>query len=118
MSVRVIARIRPLLKTEREIDVIVRSESSAVPAQSMQPIPNSGASKRIGAKAGVQTSKGINQKMELDRHNLVRIPNPKNEGEEFSFQFNGVYDASVGQHEIFDAEGKCEMLSVSSLCLE
>jgi hypothetical protein len=36
-------------------------------------------------------------------HNVVRIPNPKNEGEEYAFQFNGVYDAEVSQQELFDA---------------
>ena len=106
MSVKVIARIRPLLKTEREIDVIVRSGSSAAPAHPMHPISDSGVPQRIGAKAGAQKSKRISQKAESDRYNVVRIPNPKNGGEEFSFQFNGVYDSSIGQQEIFDAEGK------------
>lgn len=41
-----------------------------------------------------------------DRDNVVRIPNPKNEGEEYAFQFNGVYDAEVSQQELFDAEGE------------
>lgn len=41
-----------------------------------------------------------------DRDNVVRIPNPKNEGEEYAFQFNSVYDAEVSQQELFDAEGE------------
>ena len=38
--------------------------------------------------------------------NLVRIPNPKNEAEEFSFTFNGVYDMEITQEELFTNEGK------------
>jgi len=38
--------------------------------------------------------------------NLVRIPNPKNESEEFSFTFNGVYDMGTSQEELFTNEGK------------
>lgn len=41
-----------------------------------------------------------------NRDNVVRIPNPKNEGEEYAFQFNGVYGADVSQQELFDAEGE------------
>jgi hypothetical protein len=37
--------------------------------------------------------------------NLVRIPNPKNEAEEFSFAFNGVYDMATTQEELFTNEG-------------
>jgi hypothetical protein len=70
MSVRVIARIRPLLKTEIERDCIVRA---------------SGDDER--------------------RPTLVKIPNPKNESEEYSFQFNGVYDREARQQELFDREG-------------
>ncbi|PBP18750.1 kinesin [Diplocarpon rosae] len=36
--------------------------------------------------------------------NVVRIPNPKNESEEFSFTFNGVYDQSTTQEELFTNE--------------
>ncbi|KAJ4254986.1 hypothetical protein NW762_009788 [Fusarium torreyae] len=35
---------------------------------------------------------------------VVKIPNPKNEVEEFSFAFNGVYDRSTTQEELFTAE--------------
>ena len=38
--------------------------------------------------------------------NTVRIPNPRNGGEEFTFQFHGVYDQEASQQEIFDAEGE------------
>jgi hypothetical protein len=38
--------------------------------------------------------------------NMVRIPNPKNEAEEFSFAFNGVYDMDTTQEELFTNEGK------------
>ncbi|RGP78553.1 kinesin family member 22 [Fusarium longipes] len=35
---------------------------------------------------------------------VVKIPNPKNEAEEFSFTFNGVYDRATTQEELFTAE--------------
>ncbi|KAM0146576.1 hypothetical protein ACHAQE_004855 [Botrytis cinerea] len=70
MSVRVVARIRPLLPKELDKDTIVRAESS-------------------------QDSK---------TPNVVRIPNPKNESEEFSFTFNGVYDMGTTQEELFTNE--------------
>lgn len=37
---------------------------------------------------------------------VVKIPNPKNEAEEFSFAFNSVYDRTTTQEELFTAEGK------------
>lgn len=37
--------------------------------------------------------------------NVVKIPNPRNEAEEFSFTFNSVYDQSATQEELFTAEG-------------
>jgi hypothetical protein len=64
MSVRVIARIRPLLKKELEKDVIVSATNSTI----------------------------------------VRIPNPKNDAEIYSFQFNSVYEQDTTQQEIFDNE--------------
>lgn len=73
MSVRVVARIRPLLKQELEKDTIV----SAAPA----------ASEAISGPT------------------IVRIPNPKNEAEAFSFQFNSVYDQEATQADLFDNEG-------------
>lgn len=41
--------------------------------------------------------------------NVVRIPNPKNESEEFSFTFNGVYDMETTQEELFTNEGMVAM---------
>ncbi|KAF9769993.1 hypothetical protein IL306_012502 [Fusarium sp. DS 682] len=70
MSVRVVARLRPLLEKERECDIIVRADT-VDPGK-----PNT----------------------------IVKIPNPKNEAEEFSFAFNGVYDRSTTQEELFTAE--------------
>jgi hypothetical protein len=64
MSVRVVARIRPLLKSELDKDTIVTSDGS-----------------------------------------VVKIPNPKNAGEEYSFQFNSVYGSEASQQDLFDAEG-------------
>jgi hypothetical protein len=37
--------------------------------------------------------------------NIVKIPNPKNFSEEFSFTFNGVYDMGTSQEELFTKEG-------------
>ena len=37
---------------------------------------------------------------------LVKIPNPKNESEYYTFQFSSVYDSLATQQEIFDNEGK------------
>ena len=71
MSVRVVARIRPLLENELDKDVIVRADSVA----------------------------------EDKATTLVRIPNPKNEAEEFSFAFNSVYDLATSQESLFTSEG-------------
>ncbi|KAI9676934.1 MAG: hypothetical protein M1817_006773 [Caeruleum heppii] len=72
MSVRVVARIRPLLKSEIEKDVIVEA-----------------------AFVG-----------DDDSHSptLVRMPNPKNPSEDFSFQFNSVYDGQATQEQLFQNE--------------
>ncbi|KIY03187.1 uncharacterized protein Z520_01654 [Fonsecaea multimorphosa CBS 102226] len=69
MSVRVVARVRPLLKTEIERDQIVTSHNG----------PDG-------------------------KPTIVKIPNPKNFAEEYSFQFNSVYEQHATQQEIFDAE--------------
>jgi hypothetical protein len=74
MSVRVVARIRPLLKAEIEKDVIV----TAAPTQT--------------ASASSQSQ-------------VLRIPNPKNEAELYSFQFNSVYEQETSQQELFENEG-------------
>jgi hypothetical protein len=73
MSVRVVARIRPLLKLELDKDTIVTAESAG------------------SESPGSPT--------------VVRIPNPKNDAESFSFQFNSVYDQHATQQQIFDHEG-------------
>jgi hypothetical protein len=69
MSVRVVARIRPLLKNELDKDTIVTAES-----------PDS------------------------DNSTIVRIPNPKNDAESFSFQFNSVYEQEATQQQLFEKE--------------
>ena len=74
MSVRVVARIRPLLKSELEKDIIVKADSSSKDGSSFPAV--------------------------------VRIPNPKNEGESYSFQFNRVYDSESTQQDVFESEGK------------
>lgn len=81
MSVRVVARIRPLLDNELERDVIVHADT------------------KDGAK----------------KANVVKIPNPKNESEEFSFTFNSVYDQQTTQEELFSAEGAPTLTSLSKL---
>ncbi|KAK1821975.1 hypothetical protein LTR12_003671 [Friedmanniomyces endolithicus] len=40
-----------------------------------------------------------------DRTSVVRIPNPKNDSEAFSFQFNSVYGQEATQAQLFDNEG-------------
>ncbi|KAH9905692.1 kinesin-II 95 kDa subunit [Xylariomycetidae sp. FL2044] len=70
MSVRVVARIRPLLEQELDKHIIVHAASSDEGRSS----------------------------------NVVKIPNPKNEAEEFSFTFNSVYDQPTTQEELFNAE--------------
>ncbi|OOQ87144.1 kinesin family protein [Penicillium brasilianum] len=89
MSVRVVARVRPLLKSERDLDVILRTGASAGAAETKSRESLNGDRKLAALR---------------DRDNVVRIPNPKNEGEEYTFQFNAVYDADVTQQELFDAE--------------
>ncbi|KAI0002706.1 kinesin-domain-containing protein [Xylariaceae sp. FL0662B] len=70
MSVRVVARIRPLLEKELDKDIIVHA-------------------------AGNDDGR---------TYNVVKIPSPKNEAEEFSFTFNSVYDQSTTQEVLFSAE--------------
>lgn len=74
MSVRVVARIRPLLKAEIEKDVIVDAANAP------------------GADS-------------TDTKTVVKIPNPKNYGESYSFQFNSVYPSEATQAQVFDNEG-------------
>ncbi|PTB77244.1 kinesin-like protein [Trichoderma longibrachiatum ATCC 18648] len=70
MSVRVVARLRPLLAQELEKDIIVRTDS-----------------------------------VEPDKPpTIVKIPNPRNEAEEFSFTFNGVYGSETTQETLFTSE--------------
>ena len=73
MSVRVVARIRPLLKAELEKDAIVTAITTNIESP------------------GLPT--------------VVRIPNPKNENEDFSFHFNSVYDQGSTQQDLFENEG-------------
>lgn len=72
MSVRVVARIRPLLKAEIDKDIIV--EPVALLDNSKEPAT------------------------------IVRIPNPKNAAESYSFNFNSVYDNAASQQDLFDGE--------------
>jgi hypothetical protein len=98
MSVRVVARVRPLLKAEREQDVILRTGPS---------------NHTLPPKGDQQSSRGNSAVAKLrDRDTVVTIPNPKNENEEYSFQFNAVYDADASQQELYDAEGSLRISSI------
>lgn len=92
MSVRVVARVRPLWKSERELDIIVRPGSASTES----------ARTKKGSPEG-KAAAALN-----DRDTLIRIPNPKNEGEQYTFQFNAVYGGDSTQQELFDAEGQWE----------
>jgi hypothetical protein len=81
MSVRVVARIRPLLEKELDRDIIVHADSSA----------------------------------DAKHYNVVKIPNPKNESEEFSFTFNSVYERETTQEDLFSAEGKLHVQPLVAL---
>lgn len=48
-------------------------------------------------------------------YNTVKIPNPKNEAEEFSFAFNGVYEQTTTQETLFSAEGNASPLPIPPL---
>ncbi|EED17471.1 kinesin family protein [Talaromyces stipitatus ATCC 10500] len=85
MSVRVVARVRPLWKSERELDVIVRPGNVATDALKVK-----------DSQSGKVPVK--------ERDTLIRIPNPKNEGEQYTFQFNAVYGGETTQQELFEAE--------------
>lgn len=82
MSVRVVARIRPLLEKEVDKDVIVTTNS---------------------------TDDGKTP-------NIVKIPSPKNEAEEFSFTFNSVYDQPTSQEQLFTSEGIMACPSLNLVC--
>ena len=71
MSVRVVARVRPLLTTENDKDVIVQA---------------------------CDGSDG--------RTTIVKLPNPKNFSENYTFDFNSVYGELSTQQELFEAEGR------------
>ncbi|KAK3072040.1 hypothetical protein LTR53_007550 [Teratosphaeriaceae sp. CCFEE 6253] len=74
MSIRVVARIRPLLNAEIERDVIVSAARAPGDADDTQ------------------------------QNNLVRIPNPRNEAEAYTFHFQGVYDRAATQAQLYEAE--------------
>lgn len=85
MSVRVVARIRPLLKAELGKDVIVTAESAG---------------------------------SEIDSSpTVVRIPNPKNESESYTFQFNSVYEQEASQQQIFENEGRSKRVPTPCICI-
>ena len=48
----------------------------------------------------------VNNQETSEKPTLIKIPNPKNESEVYSFQFSGVYDHFATQQQIFDNEGE------------
>lgn len=109
MSVQVIARIRPLLKTERECDVIVQpcpSSSSTALLSGSEGLSKAKENDKPLKTKKVKNGKGDDADMSSSKATVVRIPNPRNEGEDFSFKFHSVYDGTATQQEIFDAEGQ------------
>ena len=80
MSVRVVARVRPLLKAEAEKDQILSIHD------------------------------GSNGKPQV-----VKIPNPKIQHEEYSFQFAAAYGQDATQQDLFDAEGMYGSWDISCL---
>ncbi|KAK2836956.1 hypothetical protein FQN49_006554 [Arthroderma sp. PD_2] len=110
MSVQVIARVRPLLKTERECDVIVQPcvSTSSISHTALRNGNEATAKakengKSLKAKKG-KGGKDENTDASSGKATVVRIPNPRNEGEDFSFKFHSVYDGTATQQELFDAE--------------
>ena len=85
-----VARIRPLLKLENERDVIVTTTE----AQSTE------------SSNGKSDTKTTRNKSDSDTSGILRIPNPKNSAEQYSFQFNSVYDRNASQQAVYDNEGK------------
>ena len=92
-TVKVIARVRPLLKSEIENDKVVETCSSVTPSQSTTS-GTIGAARKTGTASESQ-----------ERFDTIKIPNPKNAGEKYSFQFQAVYDEQGTQQEIFEREG-------------
>lgn len=41
-----------------------------------------------------------------DQPTIIKVPNPKNESEEYTFQFSSVYNYLATQQQIFDNESK------------
>jgi cephalosporin hydroxylase len=85
MSVRVIARIRPLLKHELDKDAIVTADSAVNDDPKARPT-------------------------------VVRVPNPKNFAESFSFQFSSVFEQDATQQEIFDTESRSCASPIRAVC--
>ncbi|KAM5506708.1 COPII subunit [Microsporum canis] len=109
MSVQVIARIRPLLKTERECDVIVQPCLSSSSTSHSLRNGNEAVSKTRESEKPLKTKKAKSGKGDdadpsTAKATVIKIPNPRNEGEDFSFKFHSVYDGTATQQEIFDAE--------------
>lgn len=94
MAIRVIARIRPRQAGESNQDIIV----TTVPAPGTTGTTNT--AKHGGEEKNHKASEGGTQPS-----TLIKIPSPKNENEDFTFQFSGVYGPDASQQEIFDREG-------------
>ena len=100
MAIRVVARIRPRQADEVGQDIIVTTATA--PAVATEKLKGIGTS--ISTASSVEESNFVTSNGG-PATTLVRIPSPKNENEDFTFQFSRVYDEFASQQEIFDQEG-------------
>lgn len=89
MAIRVVARIRPRQAGEAGQDIIVTTAPATATSTASS---NEGGERTTSSGAPATTT-------------LVKIPSPKNENEDFTFQFSSVYDQFASQQVIFDQEG-------------
>ncbi|KAI5292490.1 hypothetical protein KEM52_006313 [Ascosphaera acerosa] len=107
MSVRVVARIRPLQPNEREADVILRTASSS--AHSSGGSSTSASSPPALSPSSSSSSSYAHPSLDRTQRpgyagNTVKIAIPKNETQQYSFQFHAVYGPQVTQEDLFEAE--------------
>lgn len=105
-AIRVIARIRPPHADEMHQDVIVTSTSTSTSTTSTSTstsatAPGSG----FGSASALPTATEESKKGSKEGGAAVRIPSAKKEGEEYVFEFSGVYGAEATQQEVFEREG-------------
>ena len=101
MAIRVVARIRPRQANELGQDIIVTTATATATSISKACRSEEGGDCITTSGAPTPT--------------LVRIPSPKNENEDFTFQFSGVYDEGASQQVIFDREGWFQCISFKNI---